>query len=325
MSSGLLDGDVLSPEEAAQVASLDLVRDALIADARSWAVQLGELAAVAARADEAGPQVRRTLALELAGSWQVGQLTAERWLAEADRFHDALPLTLSMLGAGTLLRHQGQVLLHRTSTCTPAVAAAVEAQVLPAGASLCPSDLGRKVDRARLRIQAEQTDPAEAERQEAEKVAFRRTFARSTPEGMALAGAVLTPEQGMAWAAGIDVLERRERLADRAAGIVRTAEQRRADLFAALPALVLTGAAQDDRWRREAGVSGGRAPVTCPAGQDLPLVHDQDLPGDAPPPWTFAPEQVTAQVVLNIHVPCSTVLELSQEPGSLDRYGPVSA
>ncbi|MCW2679240.1 MAG: hypothetical protein JWM62_641 [Frankiales bacterium] len=83
MSSGLLDGDVLSPEEAAQVASLDLVRDALIADARSWAVLLGELAALAARADEAGPQVRRTLALELAGSWQVGQL-----IAAVDRVRD---------------------------------------------------------------------------------------------------------------------------------------------------------------------------------------------------------------------------------------------
>src|SRR5687768_17239375 len=94
------DEPELSPEQAAQVVSLDAVTADLVADAQSWARQLGELAALAARAERAGPQTRRTLALDLAGSWRVGQLTAERWLAEAERFHDALPLTLSLLGDG---------------------------------------------------------------------------------------------------------------------------------------------------------------------------------------------------------------------------------
>jgi len=42
-------------------------------------------------------------------------------------------------------------------------------------------------------------------------------------------------------------------------------------------------------------------------------------------PWTLGPEQIAAQVVVNVHVPMATVLELSREPGTLDRYGPVSA
>jgi hypothetical protein len=327
MSSGLLDDDVLSPEDAEQVGSLETVRAALVADARSWAVQLEQLSALAARAERTGAQTRRTLALELAGSWQVSQLTAENWVAQAERFHEALPLTLSMLQDGTLLRHQAVVLLHRTQGSTPEVAAAVEAEVLPAGAGLCPSDLGRKVDRVRLRIEAEQADPAERERQEAQKVAERRTWVRATPEGMAVAGALLTPEQGVSWAAGMDALERRERLADRAAGIDRTAEQRRTDLFAALPALVLAATAQDDRWRREAGLpAGGR--ISSPAPQDgpVPALFEEEPPGGrVPPPWAFTPEQVAAHVTLNVHVPVSTVLELSQEPGSLDKHGPVSA
>jgi hypothetical protein len=317
------DGDdaVLSPEAAAQVASLDAVREHLVADARSWAAQLGELAAIGARAQRAGAQTRRTLALELAGSWQIGQVTAERWLMQAERFADALPLTLSMLGAGELLRHQASVLLRRTQDCTAEVASAVEAEVLPAGAGLCPSDLIRLVDRVRLRIESEQSDPAEAERREADKLASRRTFIRPTDEGMALAGAILTPEQGVAWAAGMDALERRERLADRAAGSTRTAEQRRADLFAALPALVLAGTAADDAFRRAAGVpTGGRIGAPEP-GQSEPLFDERPVP----PPWTFSPEQVAAQIVLNLHVPVSTVLELSREPGTLERYGPVSA
>jgi hypothetical protein len=221
------DEDALSPLAAAQVASLDAVAGDLQADARSWGRQLGQLAALAARAEQAGAQTRRTLALELAGSWRVSQLTAEKWLAQADRFHDALPLTLSMLCSGELLRHQAVVLLHRAAPCDPAIAGKVEAEVLPDGAGLCPSDLARQVDRVRLRLESEAADAADAERQEAQKVATRRTWLRAGEDGMAVAGALLTPEQGVAWAAGLDALERRERLADQAAGIDRTAEQRR--------------------------------------------------------------------------------------------------
>jgi hypothetical protein len=321
VSADLLSDDVVSPRDAAQVAALDAVRERLVGDARSWAAQIDELTGIALRAEQGGAQVRRTLALELAGSWRIGQLTAERWLAEAERFVDALPLTLSMLRSGSLLRHQASKLLHRTNSCAPEVARAVEAEVLPAGAGLCPSDLERRIDRVRLRIESEEQDPADAERLDAQQAAGRRTFARPTEDGMALAGAVLTPEQGVAWAAGMDALERRERAADRAAGIDRTAEQRRADLFAALPSLVLAGTAQDDAFRRAAGwPTGGRVGAPRP-GENGVLF---DVPAGCPP-WTFDPAQVAAQIVLNVHVPVSTVLELSREPGTLDRYGPVSA
>ena len=321
MSSSPSPDDALSPEQLAQAGSLDVVSDRLRADARSWATQLEQLSALAARAEKQGLQVRRTLALELAGSWRIGQLAAERWLYEAGRFYDALPLTLSMLQTGTLLRHQATVLLHGTADSTPEVARAVEAEVLPVGAALCPSDLRDRVKKTRLRLESEQNDPADAERQEAEKIASRRTWVRPTDDGMAVAGALLTPEQGMAWAAGMDALERRERLADRAAGIHRTAEQRRADLFAALPALVLAGTAQDDQHRRKSGLPTGGRLSTRPGDDDV--LFEPDAP--VPPPWTFSPEQVAAQIVVNIHVPVSTVLDLSRQPGSIDRYGPVSA
>ena len=301
--------------DAAQCASLDRTRELLVADARSWAAQLDELQALAVRAEAAGPQVRRTLSLELAGSWQIGQLTAERWLAEACRFAEALPRTLAMLGEGTLLRHQAAVLLHRTQGCDPELAQAVEGEVLPGGAGLCPSDLKVRVDKALLRLQDERNaDP------HAERVSDRRTWTRSVEDGMAIAGALLTAEQAAAFAQGLDRLERRERLADRAAGVDRTCEQRKADLFAALPAMVLAGWAQDDRWRQQSGVPGGRGPVTEPCGTE-PLFDD----GPVPPPWTFTTAQVCAQVVLNVHVPVATVLDLSQAPGSLDGHGPVSA
>ena len=65
---------------------------------------------------------------------------------------------------------------------------------------------------------------------------------------------VLTAEQLVAWKTGLDQLEAQDRRSDREAGIDRTAEQRRADLFAALPALVLAARATDavrrEEWNR---------------------------------------------------------------------------
>ncbi len=309
----------LSDLPKAQVDSLGAVRDDLISDAQSWARQLTEIATLAWRAQMAGGSALRELPMELAGSWHLSQLTAERWIGEAERFRDALPLTLSLLGEGRLFRHQAVAVRQELDPCTPEVAQAVEAQVLPAGAELCPTDLRRKLKRVRLRIEAELLTAEQADAAEAEKVGRRRTWTRPTEDGLMLAGAVLTPEQGVAWAQGMDALERRERLADTAAGISRTAEQRRADLFASLPAIALAGLAADDRWRTQAGLPGGRAPL-CDGSS---VLFDTERP--VPPPWALTPEQVAAQIALNVHVPVATMLDLSQEPGTLDRYGPISA
>ena len=110
--------------------------------------------------------------LEMAGSWNVSQLTASRWQDEARRFDEALPRTLAMLETGALLVHQAAVLLHRTRHCTVQIARAVEEQVLPAGAALSPAELSRRVVRAVLRIEAE-LDAAAAEQRHADAAAQR--------------------------------------------------------------------------------------------------------------------------------------------------------
>jgi hypothetical protein len=67
--------------------------------------------------------------------------------------------------------------------------------------------------------------------------------------------------------------------------------------------MVLAGTAQDDMARTDPDRR---------AGQTLR-------------PWTLGPEQLAATVVLNVHVPMATVLDLSRQPGTLERYGPISA
>jgi len=232
---------------AEQCALLDAVSADLVADARSWGQRIRRvqrLAELCQQATVAG--VEQFPQLELAAAWRIGQITATRWLAESEHFRTHLPMTLQALEAGALLVHQTTALLHRTLHCTPEVARAVEAALLPTAGGLCPSDLRKQVDKTVLRIESALADPAAVEQRQADAAADRRTWSRPEVDGMGVAGAVLTAEQLVAWQAGMDQLERRERTADRQAGIERTADQRRADLFAALPALVLAGYAQDD-------------------------------------------------------------------------------
>ena len=271
--------------ERQENALLDGCAQGLRADARQLGRRMRALSRLAAlsEVDAAVCGQRRFVELEVAGSLAVGQVTAQRWLAEAHRYTSALPATLALLEAGELLVHQAVAVFYATQHCPAEVAAAVEAEVLPAGAGLCPSDLRRLVTRVVLRIESEQADSAAAaEQRHAEAAAERRTFSQPQADGMGLAGAVLTAEQLRTWSLGLDTLECAERISDREAGVQRTADQRRADLFAALPAMVLAS--------------------RPPGSQD-----------------------VAAQVVLNVHVPVATVLDLSSAPGGLDGYGPLSA
>jgi len=283
-----------------QTEALDALAGAQRAEAIGWAERIAEVARLA----ELSEQERKVsgtpqyLVLELAGTCRVGQGTASRWLAEAQHFVQALPLTLSLLASGELWVAQARVLLSETFDCEAETARLVEADLLPRAAELCPSDLRRKV-RARVRRFESDRDAAAAarhgeavsaaEQRLANARAARRTFTRPGTDGMGLAGAVLAAESLATWRADLDQLQRLEQIADRAAGVERTADQRRADLFVALPAMVL--AARTGLGSPEPGAS--RA-----AGSRL---------------------------VCNITVPCATVLGLSHEPAELHGYGPTSA
>ena len=274
-------------------AALDDVRATLRDDARSWARQLRATAALTAAARAGGGADRAFVELEIAGSWSVGQATATRLMVEAEHMTACLPATLALLETGGLLVHQARVLLHLTRAADPELARQVELEVLAVDdvEVLCPADLRALATRVLLRLESEAAQAEQlAEQRHAAAAAQRRTWAKADQDGMGVAGAVLTAEQLGTWTAGLDALEAQERAGDRESGIERTADQRRADLFAALPALVLAARAQD------------------PDG-----------------PAAVSSALVRPQVVLHVHVPMATVMGVSVEPGHLDGYGPVSA
>ena len=235
-----------TPEQVMD-AALDAVRASLEADARSFAGQVRATARLLAAARSGGGADRAFVELEVAGSWSVGQATASRLLVEAEHLTTCLPATLAALETGALLVHQARVLLHVTRNADPAIARRVEAEVLDADdlAGTCPADLRALATRVLLRLESEAVDAGLAEARHEQAAAQRRTWARADADGMGAAGAVLTAEQLVAWKAGLDELEAQDRRSDRESGVDRTADQRRADLFAALPALVLAARAQD--------------------------------------------------------------------------------
>lgn len=145
--------------------------------------------------------------------------------------------------------------------------------------------------------------------QERERSAYerRRVHVSAEPDGMAGLWALLPAVGARSFALGLDELARRQRVQDLAAGVDRTADQRRADLLVMLPALALHAL-------------DGTRPSFGPYA-DLVTVA-----GGAP--GTAALQACCTghpSVVLNVHVPVATLLGVSNAPGDLDGHGPISA
>ena len=233
--------------------------------------------------------VERFLSLDVAGTLRIGQHAAERRLHEADRLASVLPLTLAGLRAARLRVPQARVLLEETARCSEQVAADAERRVWAgldddALRTWSGPKLGRRVKRAVLEAEAALEPELTAEREE-EARRGRRVSVRPEPDGMASLWALLPAEQLQVFTAGMDELVRRQGQADRLVGLDRTADQRRADVLALLPALALHA-----------------------------------LDGTAP-----SPDGCHPAVVVSVHVPMATALGLSDAPGHLDGYGPISA
>lgn len=276
------EGEARLLEQLETSARVDAARFAEDAD------RLVELAVLSRRLFGADG-VERYLSMDVAGTLRVGQQAAARRLSEAERLHTALPRTLARLRTGRLLVPQASVLLHETGACSDAVAADAERRVLAglddeALKGLVGLKLVRRVKRAVLEAEAA-LEPALTAERESEARRGRRVQVRPEPDGMGSLWALLPAEQLRTFALGFDELDRRQAQADRAAGLDRTADQRRADTLALLPALALHA-----------------------------------LDGTVPSADGSHPA-----VVVQVHVPMATALGLSDAPGHLEGYGPVSA
>lgn len=271
-------------------------------------VQLVASAELSARAEQADGKPR-LLVLDLSGSLRVGQQAAGNALAEASWLVRAFPLLLAQLQVGAVLVPQARRVLEHTSALTLPVAREVDRRLgalwqQPAG--WVGARLTRVLTRLVLHAEAD-LDPAAAVRRDATARAGRRVSVRTEPDGMGSLWALLPADELVVFARGLDQLAARQKIADRAAGIVRTTDQRRADVLAELPTLALhalthSPAAQTGAQAGAGGAAGAAEAMAAPLGA---CRHPR--------------------AVLNVQVPMATLLGHSNAPATLDGYGPISA
>ncbi|MFE4835520.1 DUF222 domain-containing protein [Arthrobacter sp. NPDC056691] len=259
---------------------------------------------------------------EVAGALTISEGAAARLLVESSMLSTDLPLTLAALGSGSLSWQHGRVMCDETDGLDRAAAAALEAHFLdpdaPGFARGCPAgELTPARFRAKARYWRERHHQDNIETRHRNSAKDRRLEYVPARDGMAWLSAFLPADQ----AAGI---WNRSTAAARAAQgptETRTLSQLRADVFSTgmlgpVSGIDGTGAAffagPVPAGVGAAGVgaaslgAAGDGPAADGAARGVPV-------GDVPSP--------RAQVLVT--VPVFSRLGLTEEPATLDGYGPV--
>jgi hypothetical protein len=257
------------------------------------------LASPAATAQEATAQEMSTVA-EVACVMTVSERSAGALLAESHQLATALPLTLSALQAGNISWQHARIMVDETASLDPAGAAALEAHFLdphaPNPACGCPAgELVPSRFRHKARTWRERHHPVSIEKRHAKGIQDRRLEYAPDRDGMAWLSAYLPADQ----AAGVwdRVTTAARTLQGPEEG--RTITQLRADLAA-------TWLLSNDTTGH---IAGGGTGSHSHAGRG----GSASTGGRVPSPM--------AQVLIT--VPALSILGVTDDPATLDGYGPI--
>jgi hypothetical protein len=176
--------------------------------------------------------------IELAGTARIGLGRAARQLIDGTKLVTELTGTLAGLEAGTVFEPTAMLLLEQTRNCSTEVSVEVERRVLPLIAGMNTSDARRIIKETIPQVEADLSPEATQERLDL-AATDARVWTRELPDGMVEHGASMDLLSGKRWALDFDELVRAQRIADKRAGIVRTAQQRRAAVFTQLPSRLI--------------------------------------------------------------------------------------
>ncbi len=236
---------------------------------------------------------RRVLTTEVACALRVSERAAERLIAESEALLHDLPATQEALRQGRIGYRHAQVLIDHTTTLPPAGVAAVEEAVLPKAEHLTVPKLDRATRELRERLHPESIQ----ERHQA-SVADRHIETCPAKDGMAWLNAYLP---------AVEVTGIANRLRDIAEGLKgepgeeRTRTQLMADAFTDLLLDGTTAAPAP-------GVAGGTESVEDRTTRRI----------DSPIGVGIRPRVL-------VTVPVLTLLGRSDDPGTLEGYGPIDA
>ena len=287
-------------------------------EARLAAVKV-HLAAGFAAAEEAmalpgaSAQDRRvrqmSVTAEVAGALTVSEGAAERLLGESAKLTKDLPLALGALGSGSISWRHAGIMCDETEGLAPEAAAAFEAHFLdpdvPGYARGCPAgELTPGRFRAKARYWRERHHQDSIENRHTRSVKDRRLEYVPDRDGMAWLSAYLPADQ----AAGIWDRTTAAARAMQGPTESRTLTQLRVDVAATW---MLTAG------HPVAGAADGRPPEPVPA--DMALAGSTPA-GPVPAGGVPSPK---AQVLVT--VPVFSLLGQTEEPATLDGYGPIPA
>lgn len=279
------------------------------AEQHRWAAARTRLLAELSRRD---PSADRWVAEEVGAALRLSPARAMSEVKNATQLHDALPATFDRLAAGELSSAQAKLVTEASYRLPDAAAVGLlDAQA----ASRC-GDMSEPQTRRLLRRQVLRADPAGAERRHTQAVQDRYVRLTEAEDGMALLTAFLPAPQAVACMQRLDHAARQHRqLAGAGADSgtpadPRTLDQLRADLFTHT-LLTHTPLKQ--------------APVTHTDGTEVHDTHDPD--GAQTASFGSCEGGSAAGLVASIQVIVSaaTLLGQDDEPGWLDRYGPITA
>jgi len=289
------------PESAeiaeAQRAALAAVALAEADAARSYARRMRAVAEIGLLW-EPGPEAFPMI--ELAGTARIGQVRASTQLSDARRLVEVFPATMALLDRGVLYVPTAELLLSTTRQCTDAVQAEVERRLLDRITGLNTTDARRLLEATIPEVEADLDPALTAERLERAR-RDRRIWVQQLPDAMCHITALLDVIRGRRWTLDFEELVRAQRIADRRAGVTRTLDQTRADVFAELPgrliALItaiqrgqindLLALAQADPHAAEdvealAAATADLTGAACDAPAEAPDELPDELPGEVP-------------------------------------------
>ncbi len=232
---------------------------------------------------------RRVLTTEVAAALRISERAAERLIAESEALLHDLPATQEALRTGRIGYRHAQVLIDHTTTLPPAGVSAVEEAVLPRAEHLTVPKLDKATRELRERLH-----PESIQERHTASVADRHIETCPAKDGMAWLSAYLP---------ATEVLGIANRLRDIAEqlkaepGEERTRTQLMADAFTDL---LMDGT------------------TTAAASADNSVEERSTRRIDAPIGVGIRPRVL-------VTVPVLTLLGRSEEPGTLEGYGPIDA
>jgi hypothetical protein len=296
---------------------------------------------------EQGPEPDDFAILELAGTARIGQSQAATELSDSTRLVEVFPTTLSALQDGIVFEPAVALLLRATRSCSDQVAAEVERRMLPRLLGGNTTELRRLLRDTVLQAEVD-LDADAVQRRERAARDQQAVWISPREDGMCQVGAFLDDLSGRRWCLDFEELVRAQASADKAAGIARTRNQRRAAVFAALPsqllallAAIANGDVQQLQAlaRREPGLVEDLEALADTVGDLLPTettetteTPDTTDTTDTTDPTLARDERIGALLrltlrdpkTLTIHIPVSTVLDLDNRCGWIEGVGPIS-